>query len=118
MKSKTEIKLDKEFENLGIKPRVYHFTDIPLFNAVTVAIDNRKQASINSWEGVADYMRDCRIIVGREHNRATRFLEKMRRENFYGVAICDKRDQFNRQRGRIIAKGRLLKQLRKEANKE
>ena len=115
MNSKTEKKLDEEFEKLEIMPRIYHFVgDFP-FGAVTIAIDNRKLGWSNSWEGIADYMRDCRIyVVGREHNRATRFLQEMRKENFYGIAICDRRDQFNRKRGRIIAKGRLLKHLKEE----
>jgi hypothetical protein len=35
-------------------------------------------------------------------------------EGGFGVALCHYLDSFNRQRGRIIAKGRLLKALRKE----
>jgi hypothetical protein len=31
-----------------------------------------------------------------------------------GVALCHWKDQFDRQRGRVIAKGRLLKVLRQE----
>lgn len=60
-------------------------------------------------------MQDCCIhIVSGEHNRATQFLQRMRKENFYGISVCDKRDTFNRQRGRIIAKGRFLKYLKKK----
>jgi hypothetical protein len=46
-------------------------------------------------------------------NQASYLLRNLaHNRHIYGVAICDRRDQFNRQRGRIIAKGRLLKHLK------
>ncbi len=54
------------------------------------------------------------IVLEREYvwmQPATRFIQGLKGTHIYGVAICDKRDQFNRQRGRIIAKGRLLSHL-------
>jgi len=48
-----------------------------------------------------------------QYNKTTR-LKKLLQEECGGVAICDMRDGFNRERGRIIAKGRLLKHLKEE----
>lgn len=114
MKSKTEKKLDEEFERIGVKPNVYHFRDIYLedtfrFTAITVAAmaNCKKNNIINDINacGRPDFYL---------HNHASHLLRGLTARS-YGVAICDKRDQFNRQRGRIIAKGRLLKHLKKEA---
>jgi hypothetical protein len=46
---------------------------------------------------------------------ATCLIETAQDEGMYGIALCDIRDTFNRQRGRIIAKGRLLKHLKEVA---
>jgi hypothetical protein len=48
---------------------------------------------------------------------ASEALKMLRKLGIYGVTICDRRDTFNRQRGRIIAKGRLLKHLKEIMNK-
>lgn len=113
MKSKTEIKLDKEFEKVGIKPRIYHFRDvghqfIAITIATTMSYEITKTAIEESLEDVYFYT----------VSPATTLLEILQEEwDVFGVAICDKRDQFNRQRGRIIAKGRLLKHLKGENRK-
>ena len=101
--------MDIEFEKMGVKPYVYHFTDIPAFKAVTiVTIDNA-----DSYAKVHTF-----ILINYTNGReATLLLETFKELDVYGVAICNKRDQFNRQRGRIIAKGRLLKHLREEMEK-
>lgn len=110
MKSKTEIILDKELEKLGIRPRIYHFREhVVPFNAITVAVQTKKL----DYKGIAGYMQEYRVYAARwTHNRATVFLREMTANGFPGVAICDEHDQFNRRRGRIIAKGRLLKFLK------
>ena len=110
MKSKTEKKLDEEFEKLGIKTRVYHFINIPLFNAVTVVTpDNRTYGDIKN---IVLKSRQPEFYL-RQH--AEYLLSKLAGlPDLHGVAICDIRDQFDRKLGRIIAKGRLLKQLKKE----
>ena len=112
MKTKIEKEMDVEFEKFGVKVWIYHFRErVRPFNGITIVDDS------NTWTWI--YMR--RVIdrvFKREylwmHNccPATRYIESLRLDHIYGVAICDKRDQFNRQRGRIIAKGRLLKHIK------
>lgn len=110
MKSKTEKKLDVEFKKLGVIPRIYHFLDIPLFNAVTIAIsDNRTYGDIKS---IILKSRQAEYYLCQHAEYLLLHLGFL--PDIHGVAICDIRDQFNRQRGRIIAKGRLLKHLKKE----
>lgn len=115
MKSKTEIGLDKEFERMGVKPRIYHFIENTYpYRAVTVVMDNRDLLAPLLWKQVL-----ARVISGIDYasvsnyNRTTRVIKQLKTENIHGIAICDIRDQFNRKQGRIIAKGRLLKQLKR-----
>jgi len=117
MKTKVELELDKAYESIGVKPRIYHFVyhfiDVYPFRAVTVATDNPEYTWNDIKEFIEDDIWESRIVS--EYNRATHLLRKLEVSyNFHGVAICDRRDQFNRQRGRVIAKGRLLKYLRNE----
>jgi len=116
MKLKIEKKLDEEFKKFGVKPRVYHFTkNVEPFNAITVAdIQNL------SWKDMFSMIDSCIWIAKFSlFNRATRLLiEAKDKYAIYGMAICDKRDQFNRERGRVIAKGRLLKYLKEEYERE
>lgn len=111
MKSKTEIKLDKEFEKIGVKPRIYYFVGMYPFGTVTVATDNPE----HTWKDIMTYIGNG--IGGgivNEFGRATRLLHTLQDSYcLYGVAICNIRDQFNRKQGRIIAKGRLLKSLKR-----
>ena len=113
MKSKLEIDLDKEFYKVGIKLRIFHYTeDVRPFRAITMININREL-----WE---DTRRTLDILFHRERidafvlYPAARLLRALRLMNIYGVSICDKQDQFNRQRGRIIAKGRLLKHIKEK----
>lgn len=116
MKSKLEAYLDKEFEMLKIKPHIYHFIDdIEPFNAITIA-DSKSKTEILTWKDMNE------IIVSNahldneiyEHDKATRLFLYLKQSGIYGVAICNKRDTFNRQRGRIISKGRLLKHIKEK----
>ena len=43
---------------------------------------------------------------------ATAIRNRLKVKGIHGVAICNYRDQYNKARGRVIAKGRLLKHLR------
>lgn len=112
MKSKVEIKLDNEFEKLDIKPKIYHFTEhVKPFTAITIVTadkqswkDIRKMISI-AFETEQPWLRGYLCP-------ATRFINRFAFWNIHGVAICNERDIFNRQRGRIIAKGRLLKYIK------
>jgi len=112
MTSKAEDKLDKAFDGIGVKPRVYHFTDVYPFRAVTVAINNPKY----TWKDIKKYIEDdiweSRIVS--EFNRATHLLRKLEvNYGLYGVAICDKSDNFSRKEGRNRARGRLFAYLKK-----
>ena len=114
MKSKVEERLDIEFEKLGVKPHVYHFTDdVEPFNAITIVDDcdvpvGGSKKSWSSKRRVIDNVFEREYLWMQMGCPATRFIQGLKMSHIYGVAICDKRDQFNRQRGRIIAKGRLL----------
>ena len=110
MRSKLEQKLDAEFYERGGKVFVYHFK-LPLspFNAVTIA--NLKAEPFELLEAVI-YRAIVRIAENHLKSPATQLFELLKKDYLPGIAICDKCDQFNRQRGRIIAKGRLLKHLK------
>lgn len=109
MKNKTEIKLDKEFERMGVRPRIYHYMDVSPFIAITIVTDNIDL----DWNDISKRIYTCSKRVFRfQHEHATRMLYELRWEGIFGVAICDKSNQFNRKRGREIAKGRLFKHLK------
>ena len=110
MKSKTEINLDKEFEKLGIRPLVYHFVGICPFNAITI-VTNRKYIT---YERALEIINSSIASTFFQSNNVIECKVQLEKQ-FNGVAICA-RDQFNRRRGRIIAKGRLLKFLKENKN--
>lgn len=109
MKNKDERKVDQELEKFGVSPRIYHFqTQVEPFTSITIAEDRL------TWAGAR---RELDKIFPRVdinlHGKATRLRAELRRIDIYGVAICDLRDEFDRRRGRTIAKGRFLKHLKK-----
>ena len=119
MKSKTgkelEEELDKKFEEMDIKPQVYHFRDVSPFNAITVVTAN------NNWsqDDIADYINVFnKPCMDYPHNHATCLLHNLISCGIYGVAICDKHDQFSRQEGRNWAKRRLLKHLKNKGEQK
>ena len=124
MKSKLEQKIDKELADLGVRPYIYHIRAygkgsqrklLRVFNVVTIADVE--------WMSTTDVENDVgRLIDGLlwalapydtrpEIQPATWIIRALNGDGYYGVAICDRRDNFSRKRGRIIAKGRLLKHL-------
>ena len=114
MKSKIEQKLDAEFEKRGVIPHIYHFTgeNVEPYRAITVALKEPQRYEVVQ-DGVIG-------LVGRSLCRHPRYrvaflLRYM--HGMAGIAICNRRDNFDRRKGRVIAKGRLLKHL-KEDNKE
>ena len=111
MKNKLEKKIDEELEKLDVRPRIFHYTeDVTPFTAVTIA-----ETLGGTWAEVKDileYRLDKVNIV--LYHKASILRRDLKKNSIIGVAICDRRDQFNRQRGRVIAKGRLLKYLKKE----
>lgn len=110
MKKKDELKADFGLKQLGVTPRIYLFEkNVKPFTAITIAEDRL------TWAGVR---RELDKIIPRvsiyPHGKATRLREELRRIDVYGVGICDLQEpNFNRARGRTIAKGRLLKHLKK-----
>ncbi|MGB7532977.1 MAG: hypothetical protein WA977_08415 [Halobacteriota archaeon] len=117
MKSKTEKKLDEEFERLGIIPRIYHFRKLGMnLNAITIATVSELDAD-DFEDEFLETLHDINISkhkpLGRSilYHHGSYVLHKLISLS-YGAAVCDMQDQFSRQRGRIIAKGRLLKILR------
>jgi len=114
MKTRMEKRMDVEFDKLGVKMRIFHFMeDVTPFGGITIV--DLYDCKAPSWR---DMRKTLDIVFKREHLwmryhcPATRFIQGLILYHIYGVAICDKRDQFNRQRGRVIAKGRLLKRIK------
>lgn len=110
MKKKDETLVDSRLEKIGIVPSIYHFDeDIGPFKAITI-VDNNK-----TWKDVRKSLEVILFFVLSTvpHEKATRLRKELCERGIYGVAICDGRDSFNRQRGRTIAKGRLWKHLKR-----
>jgi hypothetical protein len=110
MKKRDEQLADSRLEKMGIAPSIYHF-DVPVypFRAITIA-DTQW-----GWDVVRKMIEG--IVTGPVskviHERSTLMMQELHDRGIYGVAICDARDQLNRQRGRTIAKGRLWKHLKR-----
>lgn len=109
-RSRRERALDAEFERMGVKPRVYHFTDIPNSKAITIATIDKA----DSYANVHNFIL-MNYVIGIEP--PTSLLKHLRGIKVYGVAICDRSDVFSKRYGRMKAKGRLLQHLLKEENK-
>jgi hypothetical protein len=112
-RSRREKQLDAAFERIGVKPRVYHFTERrvtrDVFNAVTVATI---EMNYNDISICIEKNTRFRIL-----EQATYMIEEFKKMGVYGVSICDKSDVFSKQDGRTRAKGRLLQHLLKGENK-
>ncbi len=117
-----EQKIDKELEGLGIHVYTYHIRAygegsqrklLRSFNSITIAdVKYQLTADVEHDVGVAiEDLISERMARGLIHP-AKFMMDELRAFGYYGVAICDRRDNFSRKRGRIIAKGRLLKHLR------
>ena len=116
MKTKLEKKLDEELAKMDVKSHVYHFTsDVRPFTGITIVDDcgGSKRAWSNMRRAI-DIVFEREYLYMQKCCPATRFIQGLKLNHIYGVGICDKRDQFNRQRGRVIAKGRLLKYLKRD----
>jgi len=114
MKKKDERIADLGLKQLGVNPQIHHFeTEVGPFTAITIAED----ALLQSYENRIMVRRIIDKIVwgilpSYPHEKATKLRSVLAKRNIFGVSICDSRDYFNRQRGRTIAKGRLLKHLK------
>lgn len=115
-RSKREQVLDAQFACMGIKPKVYHFTEnVEPFHAITIATKNETKQEMEKRLNV--YLVFANV---QKHNKATYVLLQLNNSKVYdasGVAICDKRDVFNKSRGRMIAKGRLMQHILEEEKK-
>ena len=119
-----EQKIDKTLEELGVRPYVYHIRaygkephrrSLWVFNAITIA-DTRQMRSADVENDIAklmDGLANARMLYGESIHPATWMMKELRDLGYYGVSICDRRDNFSRKRGRMIAKGRLLRYLRR-----
>jgi len=109
-----EQQLDVKFARMGVKPRVYHFTkDVKPFRAITIVTEKYTWATIryilNSYTN---------LVYPSTFHPATHLREGLvKREEIYGISICDKSDVFSKRDGRNRAKGRLLQHLLKEQQK-
>jgi hypothetical protein len=109
MKNKLEQKLDAEFESMNVNPRVSYFKrSLEPFSVISIVDDQLTWVEIKETLDLILFQ----VIPVFTHEKATKLREALHNRRIYGVAICDRRDTFNRQRGRIIAKGRLLKHLK------
>ena len=109
-KKKDEQKVDADLKQIGISPRIYHFVkDVGPFSAVTIAED------VLTWEGARRELdKVLKYHISKcLHNPAPLLMEKLRKKGIYGVAVGYKYDSLNRALGRTIAKGRLLKHIRR-----
>ena len=115
--------VDKELDDLGVKPYVYHIRAygegsrrriLGSFNSITI-VDPIKMPTADVEHDVGEAIEGLikeRMMYGNKVPPATFMMKELREMGYYGIAICDRRDNFSRKRGRIIAKGRLLKYLR------
>ena len=113
MKTKLEARLDREFERRYMRPWVYYVFDmpmfVPMFKCVTIVTQTRQDARKLDKDVWKIAMR-----CDGEDRPAKKLRAHLAKSGFYGIAICDIRDVFSRKRGRVIAKGRLLKHIQYE----
>jgi hypothetical protein len=106
MKSNIEKRLDREFEDMGVQTRTYHLKEMWPFAGMTIVIEDRECSFYTVLEMVQ------KAISMHTLNKATKTKKNLNDLGIFGVAICDIRDQYSKGRGRIIAKGRLWKEVK------
>lgn len=107
-----EQKLDAEFAKFGMRPYIYHYREaVKPFSAVTIVAPSHSEYT---FANLACFVRSG--IEGARRNTCptSYLLYYLAGVGIHGVAICDRRDNFSRRRGRVIAKGRLLKYLEEQ----
>ena len=112
-----EAYLDEEFRLMRVEPYITHikFLQESRYSVVTVAAEcPMPYPDVERGFGriIFDYQHEVkrRLDIGR-------YIIDAYSSCGCGVALCHWKDQFDRQRGRVIAKGRLLKVLRQERMK-
>lgn len=114
MRRKDESGADAGLARYALRTRIYHYTfNILPFTAITIAT---QQFSRDSGRQKIDAA--LTILRNYRTQHATRMRNLLRKEEIYGVSICDCRNEFSARRGRTIAKGRLLKYLRQRERRE
>jgi carbamoylphosphate synthase small subunit len=109
-----EKRLDRELEDRGVQIRTYHIREkqfLMPFTGVTIVTDCEY-----AFKEVSGMVMEAMPSFGL--HMATRLKTGLESQNIYGIAICDTRDQYNKKRGRIIAKGRLFCHLKGRGLKE
>jgi len=103
--------LDEEFRLMHVEPHITHLKQPEdcYYSAVTVA--SRDEVFFRN--ALAVCYAEAYESKNAKHKLGERIINAFR-ERDCGVALCHHLDQFNRKRGRIIAKGRLFKLMRKE----
>ena len=118
---KLEARLNREFEAMDVKVYVYHIRDrVKMFDGITITTEIKQDAAALSQMITALDMK-CNIssmLTDQVKTPATWMRKELAKRGFYGIALCDRRDRFSRKRGRIIAKGRLLKTLRHQEEQD
>ena len=109
-RSRRECALDAEFERMGVKLRIYYFTDIPTFKAITIATIAKE----DSYVKVHTYVLVHYLL---NVEPATYLFARLRDIGIYGIAICNESSIFSRRYGRMKAKGKLWQHLLKEQKK-
>lgn len=110
--------LDEEYRLLRVTPYVCHIQPLnqipgrPRAVTIVTTYQINKEAVRRGLQSIETNHR--RSGPPYQQSLASYTKESLEMDGCAGVAVCDYRDQFNRQRGRIIAKGRLFKLLRKE----
>lgn len=106
-----EKQIDASLKEYGITPHITHLKQPPdcYYSYITVA--TRKY---ESYQDISKYIKDI-FLRGSVYNTTGSDLDRLFVGEFAkigcGVAPCHAVDNFSRSRGRIIAKGRLLKLL-------
>lgn len=117
MISRQETQIDAELVRRGVKAHVVHIKhpEDSYFKVVTVA--TKHFATPSGMHATLSHLYQAAYRQHRSNVGA--FIHDAFEGIGAGVALCHYRDNFNRSRGRIIAKGRLLKLLKnEEENKE
>lgn len=125
MKSNLETRINRELAVLGTKSYIYHVREygegqqrkrIRLFNAITIAhyryIPNQFVVQ-DVGDAIEALIWELAPYDHRDNIQPSRWMmDRLRDMGYYGIAICDSRDEFSRKRGRLIAGGRLLEYLK------
>ena len=119
-----EARLDREFKTMNAKVYVYHIRDgVKMFGGLTITTEIKQDMAALS-QMIWELSHKCEIgaLFTNPPNRidapATWMRKELAKRGYHGVALCAYRDQFSRKRGRIIAKGRLLKAIRQREEQD